>query len=283
MSYEEFFSLREPPFSNTPDSRFYFESEQHAEAMMRLFHAIETFKGLTVMVGDIGTGKTLLGRKVLDRLDPKRFEAALLVIVHSAITPSWLLRKIAFQLGVEEPSEDKGLILTQIYDRLMKLYEESKQAVLLIDEANMLKNREIMEEIRGLLNLEVPERRLLSIILFGLPELEESLALDEPLRQRVEMKFTLQPLSLEFTRAYIRYRLKIAGSNRSIFTPEAEGTVYSYSRGVPRLVNTICDNALFESYLTKKEIVTPEIVGRVAMDLGFKQPSSPPRKQEVPT
>lgn len=279
MSYEEFFGLQEQPFSNAPDSRFYFESEQHSEAMMRLLHAIETFKGLTVMLGDIGTGKTLLGRKILDRLDSKRFEAALLVIVHSAITPSWFLRKIAFQVGVEEPSEDKGLLLTQIYERLMQIYDDEKQAVVLIDEANMLKTREIMEEIRGLLNLEVPARKLLSIILFGLPELEESLALDEPLRQRVEMKFILKPLSLESTRAYIEHRLKVAGSNRSLFTPEAEEVVYSYSRGIPRLVNTICDNALFEVYLTKKDIVSLEIVERVAFDLGFKSLSFSPSEK----
>ena len=102
MSYEEFFQLKEQPFSNTPDSRFYFESQQHAQAMLRLLHAARTMKGLALLVGDIGTGKTTLARKMLDNLDERDFESALLVVVHSAITPEWLLRKIALQMGVKD-------------------------------------------------------------------------------------------------------------------------------------------------------------------------------------
>src|SRR6185369_223728 len=161
MSYEQFYGLKEQAFSNAPDSRFYFESSQHSDAMVRLMHAVNTMKGLTVMLGDIGTGKTLLARKALEKLeqDPQ-YEATLLVIIHSEISAEWMLRKIAHQLGVENPAETKGQIISQLYDKLMEIYEAGKKAVVLIDEANMLQKKEIFEEFRGPLNLEMPVRKL---------------------------------------------------------------------------------------------------------------------------
>src|ERR1700733_4010195 len=187
MSYENFYGLKEQAFSNAPDNRFYFESSQHSEAMIRMLHAVDTMKGLTVMVGDIGAGKTLLARRALEKFeqDPQQYEAALLVMVHSAISAEWIVRRIAQQLGVENIGETSNQIISQLYERLMKINEEGRKAVVLIDEANMLQKREIFEELRGLLNLEVPGRKLISIVLLGLPELEKYLGLDPPLLQRV--------------------------------------------------------------------------------------------------
>ena len=115
MSYQEFFHLREQPFSNAPDSRYYFDSSQHSEAMLRLMHAARSNVGLALLVGDIGTGKTTLARRLLDELDEQNFESALLVVVHSSITPEWLLKKIALQLGVEKVPPEKIEILSAIY------------------------------------------------------------------------------------------------------------------------------------------------------------------------
>ena len=170
MSYEQFYQLREQPFSNTPDARFFFEVDQHADVLARLMYAVDTMKGLAVVVGDVGTGKTTLARRMLDQLDDEQYESALLVIIHSAISAEWLLRRIASQIGIAQAAEEKVAILTQIYQRLMELHEAGRKAVVLIDEANMLQQRELMEELRGFLNLEVPGSKLITFILFGLAQ-----------------------------------------------------------------------------------------------------------------
>ena len=194
MNYLEYYELSQEPFSNAPVSRFYYSSAQHAQALLRLTHAVSGMKGLAVLVGDIGAGKTTLARRMLDALPEEEYEAALLVIIHSGITASWLLKRIALQLGVESPADEKLALLSQLYQRLVRIYEQGKKAVVLIDEAQMLATREIMEEFRGLLNLEVPERKLLSFVFFGLPEIEQNLKLDPPLAQRVALKYRLEPL-----------------------------------------------------------------------------------------
>jgi type II secretory pathway predicted ATPase ExeA len=269
LSYETFYHLREQPFTNTPDPRFYFESAQHHEAALRIMHLLGTSKGLGVIIGEIGTGKTTLARKMLDQLDERRYESALLVIIHSAITPEWFLRKIALQLGVENMAEDKVTILTLLYQRLIKIHEEGKQAVVFIDEANMLESKEIMEEIRGLLNLEIPGSKLINFVLFGLPSLDDHLKLDEPLAQRVAMKFRLSSMKVETTKAYIKHRLLVAGAKNVLFDEAALELIHRYSRGIPRLINVICDNALLEGFLVKKPAIEQKLIHEVAMDLGL--------------
>ena len=272
MNYLEFYELSQEPFSNTPVSRFYYSSAQHAQALMRLTHAVSGMKGLAVLVGDIGAGKTTLARRMLDSLPEEEYEAALLVIIHSGITASWLLRRIALQLGVEHPADEKLALLSQLYQRLVKVYEQGKKAVVLIDEAQMLATREIMEEFRGLLNLEVPERKLLSFVFFGLPEIEDNLKLDPPLAQRVALKYRLEPLSADATEAYVRHRLRLAGAPRVPFTAGAIARVHAHSRGTPRLINTLCDNALFEGFVGRARDVDDRLVDRVARDLGVEAP-----------
>jgi len=269
MSYEQFYQLREQPFSNTPDPRFFFEVPQHAEVLVRLMYAVNTMKGLAVVIGDVGTGKTTLARRLLDQLDDQSYESALLVIIHSAITSEWLLRKIASQIGVEGVAEDKINILSQIYQRLMELHEEGRKAVVLIDEANMLQQQELMEELRGFLNLEVPGSKLITFILFGLPNLENNLALDAPLTQRIAVKCRLTSLNPETVKGYLRHRLKVAGATREIFSDDVLTQIAIGSRGIPRLINTIGDNVLLEGYLLKRERIDVQLVKDVARDLGL--------------
>src|SRR5881398_4002193 len=269
MNYLDYYELAQEPFSNAPVSRFYFNSPQHAQALVRLTHVCSQMEGLGILVGDIGAGKTTLARRLLDSLPETEYEAALLVIIHSGVTASWLLKRIALQLGVEAPSEDKLTLLGQLYQRLIKIYESGKKAVVLIDEAQMLATRELMEEFRGLLNLEVPERKLLNLIFFGLPEIEQNLRLDLPLAQRVSIKYRLDHLNPESTESYIKHRLRLAGASRMPFTGEAVKAVHRFSGGTPRLINTLCDNALFEGYVARAPRIDVAMIERVAQDLGL--------------
>lgn len=269
MSYLEFYKLKEQPFTNTVDTKFYYNSVQHSEALLRLKHAINTMKGLAVLVGSIGTGKTTLARRMLDELNEKEYESALLVIIHANITPEWLLKKIITQLGVEELPDDKTELLSKLCKRLIEIHEEGKKAVVLIDEAQMLQTKELMEEFRGILNIETDGNKLITFVLFGMPELDSCLSLDEPLRQRIAMRYKLQSFEESTTEEYIKFRLKIAGCSSELFTKDALEAVHNYSHGIPRLINTICDNSLLEGFLRKKLRIDASIIKEVVNDLGL--------------
>jgi len=274
LSYLEFYGLTEEPFGNAPvSSKFFYNSAQHSQALLRMMYAADAMKGLAMVVGDIGSGKTTLARRMLDQLPDEEYEAAMLVIIHSAITADWLLRRIATLLGIDEPPHDKATILGLIYEKLKEINEAGKKAILIVDEVQMLQSKEIMEEFRGLLNLEVPGKKLLTFIFFGLPEVEDYLKLDEPLDQRVAVKYHLKSLSEESTESYMKHRLHVAGAKRMFFSREAVESVYKLSRGVPRLINTLCDNALFEGYLLKKDVISESLVNSVGKDLRLDEES----------
>ncbi len=270
MTYLEYFELSSEPFSNAPVSRFYYNSSQHSQALTRLLHTVSYMKGLSVLIGDIGAGKTTLARRMLDSLPEDEYEAALLVIIHSGITANWLLKRIALQLGVESPAQEKLALLSQLYQRLLQIYEAGKKAVVLIDEAQMLETRELMEEFRGLLNLEVPERKLISFVFFGLPEIEKNLKLDPPLAQRVAMRYRLEPFSADSTEAYIKHRLRLAGCPRMPFTGGAIEALHRRSGGTPRVINTLCDNALFEAFLARTPEIGEAMIDQIADNLGLE-------------
>lgn len=270
MNYLEFFKLQKEPFSTAPDTRFYFNSKHHSEAIQRLNFAIKNMKGLAVLIGGVGTGKTLLARRLLDSLSDEEYESALLIVIHSQITSDWFLKKIAMQFGVEELPDNKVDLLGVISKRLMKIYEEGKKAIVLVDEAQMLNKKEIMEELRGLLNIELPDRKLITFVLFGLPELKSILNLDPPLSQRVAVRFTLRPFDEASTEEYIKHRINLAeGDYNLIFEKSVYPIIHRFSKGIPRMINTICDNSLFEAYLLKKNVVDEEIVKNVITDLGL--------------
>jgi type II secretory pathway predicted ATPase ExeA len=269
MDYLEYYKLQEHPFSNVVDSRFFYNSPQQSEALKKLKYAIDTRKGLAVVIGNIGAGKTTLARRILEELDEENYEAALLVIIHSSVSSEWLFKKFAIQLGVKNISDNKVELLGEIYKRLNEINEEGRKAVVMMDEVQMLNSKEIMEEFRGLLNMEIKEGKMVNFIFFGLPELEEVLSLDEPLKQRVAIRIKLPAFSEENSVDYINHRLKIAGCNTNIFNDDAKKLIYNYSKGTPRLINTICDNSLLEGYLFKHSVIDDSIIKTVAVDLGL--------------
>ncbi len=270
MDYLDFYGFKEYPFSNVVDNRFYYDSDQHKSALLKLKYTVDTKKGLAVVVGDIGTGKTTLARKLLEELDEKLYEAALLVVVHSSVSSDWLLKKLAVQLGVKNVSSDKLNIISQIYQRLEEIDSTDKKAVVLIDEVQMLRSKELMEEFRGLLNIESSEGKLVNFIFFGLNELEDLLSLDKPLSQRVALKISLKPFCEDDAQKYILHRLRVAGGNDDTFTRDALKSIYHFSKGIPRLINTLCDNALLEGFLSKKNIINGTTIEMVSVDLGLQ-------------
>jgi len=269
MSLLKFFGLRENPFSVTIDNRFFYNAQQHADALTRLKYAVENMKGLAVLVGDIGTGKTTMATRLLEELESDEYEAALLVVIHTSVTSEWMLRKIALQMEIPSPAEGKTELLTQLARRLQELSEKGEKAVVLIDEAQMLRSQELMEDFRGLLNIEMDGRKVVTFVLFGLPELDEVLTLDPPLQQRVAIRCRLTSLTQSATEAYVNYRLQIAGCERTLFRPDAYPLICRYSGGIPRLINTLCDNALLEGYLRKQEQIDEALIHELARDLNL--------------
>ena len=273
MDYLEYYDLKEHPFSNVVDNRFYYNSLQHSNILVKLKYAVDTRKGLAVVIGDIGTGKTTLARLFLEDLDEDKYEAVLLMVVHSTVSAEWLLRKFAMQLGVSNLKEEKVELLSQIYKRLYEIKEEGRNTVVMLDEVQMLSSKGIMEEFRGFLNMEIQEGKLLNFIFFGLPDFDNILSLDKPLRQRVAVKIRLQAFSEEDTKNYIDHRLSVAGSNKQIFTDDALKLIFQYSKGVPRLINAVCDNALLEGFLLKKDSIDDQTIRSVAIGLDLDSAS----------
>lgn len=277
MNYLDYYQLEQEPFSIMPVTKFYYHSEQHDRAMEKLMHAIHGMKGLAVLVGEIGLGKTMLARRVLENLPDEEFEVSLLVVLHEDINSLWLLKRIAAQVGVTDLPDNKGEIISKLCNRLAELAEAGKKTVVLIDEAQMLRTRELMEEIRGLLNIELDDKKLISLVLFGLPELHECLKIDPALAQRIAIRVNLTPLSQIAAAEYIRFRLNQSGAQQRIFSDESIIKIHEYSGGIPRLINVLCDNTLLEGYIRKAPLpLPPDIVTSVAEDLGLPQPQQNP-------
>jgi type II secretory pathway predicted ATPase ExeA len=269
MSYLDFFGLQREPFSNVPDQRFFWAGRLHQIALTKLQFVLQQRRGLALVTGEIGAGKTTLARQLFETLDPARFHKALLVVIHSEVTADWLLHRFAQLLGVEQPKFNKLEVLGQIYDRLREIDEQGQIVALLIDEAQMLGTRELMEEFRGLLNIEVQERKLINFLFFGLPEVEDNLRLDEPLRQRVAVRLELQRYEEHDTLAYIAHRINVAGGRPGLIPPEVAVQIHRHSQGSPRLINALCDNLFLEGFLLKTRNLPGELVDKVAKDLNL--------------
>ena len=272
MDYLSYFGLRADPFSHAPSPGAYYASSQHTNALDRLTWVVKSMRGLAVVVGDIGHGKSTLARRLLDLMPEQSFQATMLVIVHAGITGEWLLRHIALQLGVKEPASGKLEIISQVRRRLVQIHAEGRKAVVLIDEAQMLDARDIMEELRGLTNIEIPGQKLITFVLFGLPELEEHLALDPPLRQRVALRCRMESFKNADTHAYVRHRMRVAGASTPVFTNDALDRLQDVTRGIPRLINTVADNTLLELFFLRSRRATPEVVEAAARNVGLEVP-----------
>jgi len=265
--YNQFYGFKESPFNLTPNSRFFFASHKHTEALDSLVYAINQRKGFVVITGEIGSGKTTVCRTLLSRLD-RHTQVALITNTH--LNSKDLLMMVLEDLGIEFSNGSKAKLLSQLNSYLIDQIKQDNNVVLIIDEAQNLKPA-VLEEIRMLSNLETETEKLIQIILLGQPELKQKLALSqlEQLRQRVAVYFHLSPLTEVETKEYVLHRLKIAsGSDHPYMTEEALQMVYQFSHGVPRLVNQICDNAFLTGYVSESLIID----GRIMKDVIHESP-----------
>ena len=269
--YEAFFSLEDAPFVLTPDPRFLLRSKGHHEVLSTLIYGITSQKGLMALIGDVGTGKTVLCRALLREL-PKDVRSAL--VLNPYLSDAELLGAILDDLGVERRGSTKGELMTVLGQYLVTAGTEDKTVVVILDEAQQM-SIEALEQIRILSTLETATRKLLQIVLVGQPELEEKLQRRElrQLDQRIAIRCYLRPLSRKETFRYVEHRLRIAGLPGAM--PFARGAlmrIHAYSRGIPRVINLVCDRALTAAFSVRAREVTPALVKAAIRNLEGEGP-----------
>ncbi len=274
--YKAFYNLKRNPFEITPDPTFLFPTGKHNEALAALYYGVRRHKGFVVLTGEVGTGKTMVLRCLLQSLQ-RSSDVSYAYIFNGLLSPLEFLQYIASDLGIAHASNNKGELLLHIARYLIARSQRKLTTVLVVDEAHLL-SAEILEEIRLLTNLENVDGKLLQILLVGQPELDDKL--DSPglrqLKQRIALRSHLAALTAEETSGYIQRRLALAGSPNpaALFPPETAAAVYQHSQGLPRLINTICENALIAGYARKMHSVSPDIIDDIAKDfrLGVQTP-----------
>ena len=280
--YEPYYGFAEKPFSLTPDPKYLYRSESHANAFELLQYAIERREGFVVITGDIGTGKTTLCRALLDKTDQKTFTALLL---NPFLSEEDLLKAVLQDLGVISRGEErlpqrqpsKQDLVNTLHDFLLSLVPLGARAVLIIDEAQNLP-LPILEQVRILSNLETDKEKLLQIILVGQLNLLPLLRSPElrQLDQRISIRYQLKPLTEEEVGSYVAHRLAIANATRSVvFTPTALRVVHEYSGGIPRLINMLCDRALLGGYSAQTTRIDEDLVATAAEGLDLKPIARP--------
>jgi general secretion pathway protein A len=264
--YLQHFGLREAPFAITPDPRYLYLSQRHREALAHLLYGIGEGGGFVQLTGEVGTGKTTLCRCLLEQL-PSNTEVAL--ILNPRVTALELVAAICDELRLDYPAGTASIkvLVDALNKHLLQAHADGRGTVVIIDEAQNL-DREVLEQVRLLTNLETPQEKLLQIILIGQPELLTLLQRPElrQLAQRITARYHLTPLSGEETRAYIRHRMAVSDAHDDVFTEGAIRRVYALSAGIPRLINVICDRALLGAYATDRRSVDSATVQRAAAE-----------------
>jgi general secretion pathway protein A len=269
--YQNFFNLRGNPFGANPDPRYLFLTRDAQEALACLTYGIQARKGFIVLSGEVGTGKTTLLNKLLTWL--RGYRAATAFVFNSSLTVTEFLDFMMADFGISCDSTMKSQVLLRLNRWLLERYRAGEAVVLIVDEAQNL-SLQVLEEIRLLTNLETSSEKLIQIVLSGQPELEEKLKLPQlrQLRQRINLRARLHPLTIEEARGYVAERLRIAGADgQEILSTEAIGRLHEFSDGIPRLINLLCEHALISAFADQEKIITAERIERTAADLELDQ------------
>lgn len=268
--YKSFFNLARNPFDLTPDPTCFVPTKGHNEALAALYYGVRQHKGFVVVTGEVGTGKTMLLRCLLGLLKESK-DVAYAYIFNGRLSPTEFLQYILSDFGLPASGKSKCDLLLDLSRFLVSRGSRKMTTVLIVDEAHHL-SADILEEVRLLTNLETTDDKLLQIVLVGQPELDEKLDSHElrQLKQRIAVRTQLSPLDADETTRYVKQRLQIAGAasyHDQLFDEQAIEAVYRYSQGLPRLINTICENALITTYARRLPCVTSEIIQSVANEL----------------
>jgi general secretion pathway protein A len=263
--YEAYWELSEPPFDNSPNPKFFYLSPEHEEALVRLVYTVRHRKGCGMLTGEYGCGKTTLSRALIQRLEAERYEIGLLT------NPRWnatdFLREALYQLGVETTEKSKPDLMHLLNDLFFRNYREGRDTVIIVDEAQLLDDEGVFEELRLLMNFQTDDRFLVTLLLIGSPELREKVRRLKHLDQRITIRYHLNTLDDAHTSAYIAHRLKMAGRTKPIFTEEAVKLIFDFTRGTPREINNLCDVALLVGYTKRVKDVGEKIVAEVIKDM----------------
>jgi len=259
--YLSYWNLIERPFNNTPDTRYLYHSQEHEEALFRLFYAVSYGLGGAMLSGVFGCGKTLIGKALSEELRQRNYVVG--YISNPQLNNVELLREIVYRLGVRENLPREKTDLLHLLDNILtNNYNDGKSTLVVIDEAHIIESREVFEELRLLLNFQTDGKFLITLLLIGQPELRDKINNIKPLAQRISIKCYLDRFSQEDTKKYILHRLKVGGwdENNEIFTEDAIESIYHYSGGIPRRINTICDFSLLAGYGKKVKVIDKRIV-----------------------
>ena len=272
MEHLSTFGLTRDPFANEPQLELFFEGQCMRDTGARLRRAAQQAKGLVVLTAPGGLGKTMLLRHVLDGLEEELFEACLLVPVPGVSDGAWVLDRLGRQLGIESPAGDRAALLAEVYERLAIVREEGRHSVVILDEAQVLVEQGVLAELRGLLNLEYEERRLLTLVLVGLPALARAVAEEPALADRVDVPLHIGALTNEESSRYLTHRIRAAGGNPAILESGAVAALVKWAGGSPRRLNGLADAALFEAHLAGRVSATAADVERAAAELELPAP-----------
>jgi general secretion pathway protein A len=278
--YEEYFRLTETPFRLTPDPRFLYITPKHRETLSALVYGVMARKGFMVVSGDAGTGKTTLIHAVLGMLTERKVDCAF--VFHPLLEPEDFLEHVLLDLGIPPPSRKKGDMLRALHLFLLKRHESGSTTALIVDEAHKL-SQPLLEEIRLFSNLETSTDKLLQIVLAGQSELDELFRQDNlrQLKQRISIRTRLVPFTLQQTHDYITHRLGTVGREANeLFPPDTVPMIYKLSRGIPRLINSVCDNALLLAFAQQAQCVSVAMLREVSNDLDLGDYSAGPAVEE---
>jgi general secretion pathway protein A len=265
--YEQFYGLKQRPFSKTPDPRFLYLSKSHEEALARLHYAVEE-KELVLLTGEVGSGKTTLTRALMDSLGEKY---RVIVLINPRLTPAQFLRTLAKRFDIDVSHNYKDSLLDAICEKVYKDYESGITPVIIIDEAQLIPKKETFEEIRLLTNFQLDDTNLLSLILVGQTDLRRRLNHKAylPLRQRIGLFYHLGPLAEHEIKSYMEHRLKVSGLSDPLFTDEALQKLYRYSGGIPRLINGLATTALLDGVGREQRTIDGFLISEAARELGL--------------